>query len=142
MGAQAAMMLTQRHQGFYRGVAGLSGCYSTADQLGRAVTTMTVASRGGNPENLFGPPASPEWLTHDSLLGAERLRGTRIYVSVATGAPSGATLMSIGDSPEILAVLLGVMLALTVVACGDDDETPTTSTTIGGDTTSTEPIGS
>lgn len=107
MGAQAAMMLTQRHQGFYRGVAGLSGCYSTADQLGRAVTTMTVASRGGNPENLFGPPASPEWLAHDSLLGAERLRGTRIYVSVANGAPSGAALMAVGDSPEILAVLLG-----------------------------------
>ncbi|WP_459546230.1 alpha/beta hydrolase [Nocardia sp. X0981] len=107
MGAQAAMMLTQRHQGFYRGVAGLSGCYSTADQLGRAVTIMTVASRGGNPENLFGPPASPEWPAHDSLLGAERLRGTRIYVSVANGAPSGAALMSIGDGPEILAVLLG-----------------------------------
>lgn len=107
MGAQAAMMLTQRHPGFYRGVAGLSGCYSTADQLGRAVTVMTVASRGGNPENLFGPPTSPEWLAHDSLLGAEKLRGTEIYLSVANGTPSGAALMSIGDSPEILAVLLG-----------------------------------
>lgn len=107
MGAQAAMMLTQRHPGFYRGVAGLSGCYSTADQLGRAVTVMTVASRGGNPENLFGPPTSPEWLAHDSLLGAETLRGTEIYLSVANGTPSGAALMSIGDSPEILAVLLG-----------------------------------
>ncbi|NKY31823.1 esterase family protein [Nocardia speluncae] len=107
MGAQAAMMLTQRHQGFYRGVAGLSGCYSTADQLGRAVTVMTVASRGGNPENLFGPPASPEWRAHDSLLGAEKLRGTEIYLSVANGTPSGAAKMSIGDSPEILAVLLG-----------------------------------
>lgn len=107
MGAQAAMMLTQRHQGFYRGVAGMSGCYSTSDQLGRAVTTMTVASRGGNPENLFGPPTSPEWLAHDSLLGADKLRGTRIYVSVASGSPSNAALMSIGDSPEILAVLLG-----------------------------------
>ncbi|MGW0177874.1 alpha/beta hydrolase [Nocardia sp. NPDC003345] len=107
MGAQAAMMLTQRHPGLYRGVAGLSGCYSTADQLGRAVTTATVVSRGGNPENLFGPPASPEWLAHDSLLGAEALRGTGIYLSVANGAPSGAALMSIGDGPEILAVLLG-----------------------------------
>lgn len=107
MGAQAAMMLTQRHQGFYRGVAGMSGCYSTSDQLGRAVTTMTVASRGGNPENLFGPPASPEWLAHDSLLGADKLRGTRIYVSVADGTPSNVAMMSIGDSPEILAVLLG-----------------------------------
>lgn len=107
MGAQAAMMLTQRHPGFYRAVAGLSGCYSTADQLGRAVTVMTVASRGGNPENLFGPPGSPEWLAHDGLLGAEKLRGTEIYLSVANGTPSGAALMSIGDSPEILAVLLG-----------------------------------
>lgn len=40
-----------------------------------------------------------------------------------------------------VAVVLGVALAVTMVACGDDGETPT-STTIPGDTTSSEPVGS
>ncbi|WP_040792466.1 alpha/beta hydrolase [Nocardia paucivorans] len=107
MGAQAAMMLTQRHPGFYRGVVGLSGCYSTVDRLGQAVIGMTVASRGGNPLNLWGPPSSPEWAAHDSVLGAEALRGTRIYVSVASGAVGRADLLAVGEHPEMLAPILG-----------------------------------
>ncbi|MFG1793776.1 alpha/beta hydrolase [Nocardia sp. NPDC049149] len=101
MGAQAAMMLAQRHPGRYRAVAGMSGCYSTADPLGHAVTTITVASRGGNVENLWGPPSSPEWAAHDSVLGAEALRGTAIYLSAATGAPTDADLVAIAQSPSV-----------------------------------------
>ncbi|QBS38769.1 alpha/beta hydrolase family protein [Nocardia sp. CS682] len=105
MGAQAGMMLAQRHPGRYHAVAGMSGCYSTADPLGRAVTTITVASRGGNVENLWGPPTSPEWAAHDSLLGAEALRGTAIYLSAATGVPTGADLVAIAESPTIVEAL-------------------------------------
>ncbi|RBO93897.1 alpha/beta hydrolase [Nocardia puris] len=101
MGAQAAVMLAQRHPGFYRAVAGMSGCYSTADPLGRAVTTITVASRGGNPENLWGPPSSEQWREHDSVLHAERLRGTAVYLSAATGAPTDADLIAIAESPSV-----------------------------------------
>ncbi|MFI9402824.1 alpha/beta hydrolase [Nocardia sp. NPDC052316] len=105
MGAQAAMMLAQRHPGRYHAVAGMSGCYSTADPLGRAVTTITVASRGGNVENLWGPPTSPEWAAHDSLLGAEALRGTAIYLSAATGVPTGADLVAVAQSPTLVEAL-------------------------------------
>ncbi|MGQ4618550.1 alpha/beta hydrolase-fold protein [Nocardia sp. R7R-8] len=105
MGAQAAMMLAQRYPGWYRAVAGLSGCYSTADPLGHAVTTITVASRGGNVNNLWGPPTSPEWAAHDSLLHAENLRGTAIYLSAATGLPTGADLVSVANSPSIVEAL-------------------------------------
>ncbi|WP_378742450.1 alpha/beta hydrolase [Nocardia brasiliensis] len=105
MGAQASMMLAQRHPGRYHAVAGMSGCYSTADPLGRAVTTITVASRGGNVENLWGPPTSPEWAAHDSLLGAAALRGTAIYLSAATGVPTGADLVAIAQSPTIVDAL-------------------------------------
>ena len=83
MGAQAAMMLAQRHHGFYRAVAGISGCYSTADEVGQAVTRITVASTGGNPENLWGPPNSPEWAAHDSYLGA----GDAVVVTSADHMP-------------------------------------------------------
>ncbi|MGY2009995.1 alpha/beta hydrolase [Nocardia gipuzkoensis] len=105
MGAQAAMMLAQRHPGWYRAVAGMSGCYSTADPLGHAVTTITVASRGGNVENLWGPPTSPEWAAHDSLLQAEALRGTAIYLSAATGVPTGADLVAVANSATIAEAL-------------------------------------
>lgn len=105
MGAQAAMMLAQRHPGWYRAVAGMSGCYSTSDPLGHAVTTITVASRGGNVDNLWGPPTSPEWSAHDSLLHAEGLRGTGIYLSAATGLPTGADLVAVAGSPTIAEAL-------------------------------------
>ncbi|WP_330231249.1 esterase family protein [Nocardia sp. NBC_00508] len=105
MGAQAAIMLAQRHPGWYRAVAGMSGCYSTADPLGHAVTTITVASRGGDVDNLWGPPTSPEWAAHDSLLHAEALRDTAIYLSAATGLPTGADLVAVASSPTIAEAL-------------------------------------
>ncbi|MFC9894874.1 alpha/beta hydrolase [Nocardia sp. NPDC127579] len=105
MGAQAAMMLAQRHPGLYRAVAGMSGCYSTADPLGHAVTTITVASRGGDVENLWGPAGSPEWAAHDSLLNAERLRGTAIYLSAASGAPTPADLVEIANAASVVEAL-------------------------------------
>ncbi|MET7772120.1 alpha/beta hydrolase family protein [Nocardia sp. NPDC005366] len=101
MGAQAAMMLAQRHPGQYRAVAGMSGCYSTADPLGHAVTAITVASRGGNADNLWGPAGSPEWAAHDTVLNAERLRGTAVYLSAASGAPTRADLVAVAESSDI-----------------------------------------
>ncbi|QLY34938.1 esterase family protein [Nocardia huaxiensis] len=101
MGAQGAMMLAQRHPGRYAAVAGLSGCYSTADDFGRAVTRMTVGSRGGDTVNLWGPPGSPEWAAHDSFLGADQLRGTVIHLSAGSGLPSPADLAAIAQAPNI-----------------------------------------
>lgn len=121
MGAQGAMMLAQRHPGFFRAVAGISGCYSTADNVGEAVTRITVASRGGNPENLWGPPNSPAWLAHDSFLGAATLRGTAIYLSAATGVPGLPDLEAIADAPNVLGALQqsggGVALEAGALAC-------------------------
>ncbi len=105
MGAQAALMLAARHPGRYRAAAGISGCYSTADDLGQAVTRITVGSRGGNPENLWGPPTSPEWAAHDSYLGADALRGTTIHLSAATGLPSVPDLLAVATAPDMLDAL-------------------------------------
>ena len=108
MGAQGAMMLAQRHPGFFHAVAGISGCYSTAGDVGQALTRITVASRGGNPENLWGPPNSPEWVAHDSFLGAATLRGTAVYLSAATGVPSLPDLEAVADAPDVSAALQAV----------------------------------
>ncbi|MET4613603.1 diacylglycerol O-acyltransferase/trehalose O-mycolyltransferase [Rhodococcus sp. PvR044] len=87
MGAQGAMMLATRHPEMYRGIAVFSGCYSTTDGLGRLSVLATVSSRGGDPANVWGEFAGPEWAAHDSLRNAEALRGKDIYVSVASGLP-------------------------------------------------------
>ncbi|WP_405491205.1 alpha/beta hydrolase [Nocardia sp. NBC_00511] len=105
MGAQGAMMLAHRHPGFYRAVAGMSGCYSTVDTTGSAVTTLTVASRGGNVMNLWGPPGTFDWLTHDSTVAAEALRGTVIYLSAATGVPGGPDFGELARQPDLVAAL-------------------------------------
>ena len=112
MGAQGAMMLAHRNPGLYKGVAGFSGCYSTTDTWGRASIQSTVTSRGGNTDNMWGVPGGPEWEAHDSLLNAEQLRGTEIYLSVATGVagenenlqtPDLADRLVVGGSIEAVA---------------------------------------
>ncbi|MFJ4650648.1 alpha/beta hydrolase [Nocardia sp. NPDC088792] len=105
MGAQGAMMLAHRHPGFYQAVGGLSGCYSTVDSTGAAVTTLTVESRGGNVAKMWGPPGTLDWLTHDSLLGAAALRGTVIHLSAASGLPTSLDLNQILQSPNPLGAL-------------------------------------
>ncbi|MEC3954695.1 alpha/beta hydrolase family protein [Nocardia sp. CDC153] len=105
MGAQGAMMLAHRHPGLYRAVAGLSGCYSTVDGTGSAITALTVASRGGNVVKMWGPPGTFDWLTHDSTVGAEALRGTVIYLSAASGVPGAADLTEVLRSPDVVAAL-------------------------------------
>ncbi|WP_067549539.1 alpha/beta hydrolase, partial [Nocardia crassostreae] len=101
MGAQGAMMLAQRHPGHYDAVAGMSGCYSTADDLGRLITQIIVTSRGGNVFNLWGPPTSPDWIAHDTLLGAESLRDTTIHLSVTSGVPGPVNLAALTQSPNL-----------------------------------------
>lgn len=105
MGAQGAMMLAHRHPGFYKAVAGMSGCYSTVDDTGAAVTTLTVASRGGNVVNLWGPPGTRDWRTHDSTLGAEALRGTVIHLSAASGIPNVPDLTQVARAADPVTAL-------------------------------------
>lgn len=87
MGAQGAMMLAHRHPGLYRGIAVLSGCYSTMDDVGRLSVLETISSRGGDPANIWGEIGGPGWAEHDTIEGAEALRGMDIYVSAMTGIP-------------------------------------------------------
>lgn len=87
MGAQGAMMLAHRNPGLYRGVAAMSGCYSTTDLLGSLSTKWTVQSRNGAPENMWGRFGQPGWAAHDTMIHAEQLRGMDIYLSANSGLP-------------------------------------------------------
>lgn len=85
MGAQGAMMLAHRNPGMYKGIAVMSGCYSTMDPLGNTSAQWTVSSRNGDPTNMWGPVGSPQWEAHDSVINAEALRGMDIYLSTNSG---------------------------------------------------------
>ncbi|WP_040794331.1 alpha/beta hydrolase, partial [Nocardia higoensis] len=85
MGGSAAFVLAARNPHLYTTVAGYSACPDTT--LGAGGIMFSVANRGGDPLNMWGPPGSPEWAAHDPSLMAERLRGKTIYLSTGTGIP-------------------------------------------------------
>lgn len=87
MGAQSAMMLAARNPDLYSGVASYSGCFASSEPLGQASIRAIVGAFGGNADNMWGGPLDPAWVEHDSVVNAESLRGTDVYVSVGTGAP-------------------------------------------------------
>ncbi|MGV8873718.1 MAG: alpha/beta hydrolase [Rhodococcus sp. (in: high G+C Gram-positive bacteria)] len=87
MGAQSAMMLAARNPDVYSGVASYSGCFASSEPMGQASIRAIVGAFGGNADNMWGGPLDPAWAEHDSVVNAESLRGTEVYVSVGTGAP-------------------------------------------------------
>ncbi|WP_068155063.1 alpha/beta hydrolase [Rhodococcus phenolicus] len=86
--ATSVLNLAIARPGLYRAVGSYSGCASTSDDLGRAYVTTVVESRGnGDVENMWGPADDPDWVANDAIVNAEKLRGTDLYVSSATGLP-------------------------------------------------------
>ena len=83
MGASGAVMMANNNPGFFDGVAGISGCYSTTDSIGSGTVKLTVGNQGGDPNNMWSTPES--WERNDVVLNPEGLRGTQIYLSAATG---------------------------------------------------------
>ena len=85
MGAQGAMTLATRNPDLYRGVAALSGCMDTGRVESQAAVRGTVASKGGDADNMWGPSGDPAWPAHDPTVNAETLRGKDIFVSTGNG---------------------------------------------------------
>ncbi|PXX66870.1 S-formylglutathione hydrolase FrmB [Nocardia tenerifensis] len=73
--------------GLYKAAAAYSGCAQTSDKLGTAFVKSVVGTGGGNAENMWGPPDSPEWLANDAYTNAEKLRGLDLYLSSGDGSP-------------------------------------------------------
>lgn len=127
MGAQGAMMLAHRNPGLYRGIAVMSGCYSTMDPLGNTSAQWTVSSRHGDPANMWGEIGGPGWAEHDTVLNAESLRGMDIYMSVNSGlagryeTPDTANLLdrlAIGGGLELASNLCTQVLDAKLIELG------------------------
>lgn len=87
MGATGAMMLAVRHPGLYRGVAAFSGCLDLLDPNAAAATQGSILTRGGNPDNMWGPPGDAQWRAHDPASQVGVLKGTSLYLAVGNGLP-------------------------------------------------------
>lgn len=85
MGAQAAMHLAAQHPDIYDAVIALSGNYSTLDPLGYQTVRLSVVTRGGDLDNMWGPRGSERWRYHDTISHPEKLRGTAVYMSAGNG---------------------------------------------------------
>lgn len=98
MGAGGAVMTGAAHPDFFDAIAAISGCYSTMDPLGRSTIDATVRTRGGDPENMWGPFGSPAWRAHDAVLNAANFANTKLYLFTANGSIPDSALPVYGPS--------------------------------------------
>lgn len=122
MGAGAAVRIANLHPELFDAVLGISGCYSALDELGRQTTKMTVQSRGGNTENMWGPFGSKDWVRNDVPSHPAGLAAMAVYLSAGNGV--------IGDDDrEIYAtrpaedMAKGVVLERGALSCTQELET-------------------
>ncbi|MFQ6226118.1 alpha/beta hydrolase [Nocardia sp. NPDC002869] len=88
MTATAILQMAEAAPGFYRSVAGYSGCAQIADPVGRQFTKLVVELYGGGDvRNMYGEDDDPAWVANDPVVNAEALRGTRLFVSTGNGLP-------------------------------------------------------
>lgn len=89
MSATSVFNLAIEKPGFYDGVAAYSGCVQSSDPIGQQFIKTVVEVWGGadNVENMWGPLDGPGWVENDPYVQAEKLRGTKIYMSTGNGLP-------------------------------------------------------
>lgn len=85
MGAIGAVHIANQNPDLFKGVFGISGCYSTQEPVGRLTTKLVVESRGGNVNNMWGPDGSELWKRHDVPSNPEGLRNMAVYLASADG---------------------------------------------------------
>lgn len=88
MSGTSALNLAIHHPDFYDAVGSYSG-YPVVSAPGFAQgIQVSVAQMGGNAMNMWGPWPAGQWGRNDPILNAAALRGTAVYVSSGSGAPS------------------------------------------------------
>ncbi|WP_371859787.1 alpha/beta hydrolase [Nocardia uniformis] len=98
MAGSAVFRLALAAPGLYRAIGSYSGCVRTSDPTGQAMVNTVVATRQGDPLNMWGPSTDPAWAANDPYLHAADLRGTAIYVASGTGLPGALDTL---DGPGI-----------------------------------------
>lgn len=102
MGAASALHLTNRYPEMFDAAGGVSGAYSTMDELGYQYSRLTVAARHGDVTNMWGPRGSDEWKRHDTIANPSGLEGKTVFLSAATGLVGSSELGHFGSNEMIL----------------------------------------
>ncbi len=122
MSGTSSLVLPEHNPGFYKAAASFSGCAATSSPAGYNYARLTVNRGSGasdfksiTPEMMWGPMGGPYNRYNDALLGADKLRGTQLYISSATGLAGRqdqvSYLMGIGAPPaaaQVSAVIFQV----------------------------------
>ena len=88
MSGTSALNLASRHPGFYKAVASYSG-YPTVTFPGFTQGIQaSVATMGGDPNNMWGFYPAGQWFQNDPFLSANNLAGDYVYLSSGTGLGS------------------------------------------------------
>ncbi|WP_314035174.1 alpha/beta hydrolase-fold protein [Dietzia sp. CH92] len=101
MGASAALHLANSYD-MFDAVAGVSGAYSTLDELGYQYARLTVDARHGDVTNMWGPRGSADWVAHDTIADPSGLAGKSVYLSAATGLVGSSELGRFGSNELVL----------------------------------------
>lgn len=107
MGGQAAMHLAANYD-MYDAVMAFSGYYSTMDPLGYQTIRLSVETRGGDVENMWGPQGSERWKENDTISQVKGLSGKKVYFSAGNGEIGAADLEVYG--PDYQNLLIGLIL--------------------------------
>ena len=94
MSATSSLLLAQHNPGFYQAAGSFAGCAATASPLENQYVRVVLNRGGATPEQMWGPQGSPTNWYNDALANAEKLRGTDLYISSATGLAGAQDLPS------------------------------------------------
>lgn len=102
MGAASALHLANTNPAMFNGVGGVSGAYSTTDDLGYQYARLTVAARHGDVTNMWGPRGAQDWEDHDTVADPSGLEGQSVFLSAATGLVGSTELGHFGSNEMLL----------------------------------------
>ncbi|SDS57654.1 alpha/beta hydrolase [Corynebacterium timonense] len=85
MSATSALLLAEQRPGTFDAVGAFSGCPATSTPVPYFATQLTLNRGGATPEQVWGPMGSDYNRSNDALVNAEKLAGTALYVSNASG---------------------------------------------------------
>lgn len=85
MSATSALLLAEHNPGKYAAVGSFSGCAATSTGIPNGWVNLTVNRGGATPEEMWGRAGSEYNRHNDALVNAEKLKGTALYISSATG---------------------------------------------------------
>lgn len=130
MGANGAIHLANTNPEFFHGVFGISGCYSPMSPVGRQMVSFVVTSRGGDPENMWGPYGSEEWIRHDAARDPSGLADKAVYLSAANGRLT-AEEQAFYEGYEVTTMAVGGLLEAGVLSCTRELDNAMRATEIG-----------